>query len=100
MAKPILNEARAEQNLAEPIIKSNVKYNLGEELLKEQRSNTYNERVEKDVVGHISKILEILDLIKIAGMDHFQLHMKTFPLLLSGDARKWWMSEGDGEINT
>ncbi|GJY90041.1 hypothetical protein Tco_0505237 [Tanacetum coccineum] len=66
MAEPILNEARAKQNLAEPSIESNVKYELGEELLKELRRNTYSGRVEEDVVGHIAKILEILDLIKIA----------------------------------
>ncbi|GJW07223.1 hypothetical protein Tco_1569646 [Tanacetum coccineum] len=100
MAKPIQNEARAEQNLAVPSIKSNVKYELDEELLKELRSNTYNGRVEEDVVSHIAKILEILDLIKIAGVDHFQLRMMTFPLSVSRDARKWWMNEGDGKINT
>ncbi|GJZ64214.1 hypothetical protein Tco_0620635 [Tanacetum coccineum] len=100
MVEPILNEARAEQNLAEPSIKSNVKYELGEELLKELRSNTYSERVEEDVVGHIAKILEILYLIKIAGVDPFKLSMMTFPLSLSRDARKWWMNEGDGKINT
>ncbi|GJV93515.1 reverse transcriptase domain-containing protein [Tanacetum coccineum] len=85
MAKPILNKARAEQNLAKQSIESNVKYELGEELLKELRSNTYSERVEEDVVGHIAKILEILDLIKIAGVDPFQLCMMTFPLSFSGD---------------
>ncbi|GKC73817.1 hypothetical protein Tco_1119700 [Tanacetum coccineum] len=100
MAKLILNEARAEKNLVEPSIKINVKYKLGEELLKELHSNFYSGRVEEDVVGHIAKILEILDLIKVAGMDLFQLRMKTFPLSLSREARKWWMNEGDGKINT
>ncbi|GKE13080.1 hypothetical protein Tco_1416631 [Tanacetum coccineum] len=66
MAKLILNEARAKQNLAEPSIESKVKYELGEELLKELRSNTYSGRVKEDVVGHIAKILKILDLIKVA----------------------------------
>ncbi|GKE53815.1 hypothetical protein Tco_1488971 [Tanacetum coccineum] len=33
-------------------------------------------------------------------MDSFQLRMKTFPLSLSGKARKWWMNEGDGKIIT
>ncbi|GKE18539.1 hypothetical protein Tco_1426116 [Tanacetum coccineum] len=51
MAKPILNEARAKQNLAEPSIECNVKYELGEELLKELRSNTYSGRVEEDVMN-------------------------------------------------
>ncbi|GJX51898.1 hypothetical protein Tco_0280267 [Tanacetum coccineum] len=41
MAKLILNEARAEQNLAEPSIESNVKYELGEELLKENGTDIY-----------------------------------------------------------
>ncbi|GJT40473.1 hypothetical protein Tco_0940338 [Tanacetum coccineum] len=66
MAKLILNEARAEQNLVEPSIESNVKYELGEELLKELLSNSYSGRVEEDVVGHIAKILEILDPIEVA----------------------------------
>ncbi|GKA15799.1 hypothetical protein Tco_0695546 [Tanacetum coccineum] len=100
MAKLILNEARAEQNLAKPRIKSNMKYELEDELLKELHSNSYSGRVEEDVVGHIAKILEILDPIKVAGMDPFQLRVKTFPLSLSGKARKWWMNEGDGKINT
>ncbi|GJZ68223.1 hypothetical protein Tco_0631463 [Tanacetum coccineum] len=50
MAKPILNEARAEQNLAEPSIECNVKYELSEELLKELCSNSYSGRVEEDVI--------------------------------------------------
>ncbi|GKG62590.1 hypothetical protein Tco_0634363, partial [Tanacetum coccineum] len=57
MAKPILNEARAKQGLDETSIKSNAKYELGEELLKELHSNTYSGRVEEDVVGHIIKVL-------------------------------------------
>ncbi|GJY87837.1 ribonuclease H-like domain-containing protein [Tanacetum coccineum] len=61
MAKPIPNEARPEQNLAETIVDGNVKYELVEELLKELSSNTYSSRVEEDVVSHIAKILEILD---------------------------------------
>ncbi|GKA90787.1 hypothetical protein Tco_0812657, partial [Tanacetum coccineum] len=65
MAKLNLNEARAEQNLSKSSIESNVKYKLGEELLKELRSNSYSGRVEEDVVGHIAKFFEILDLIKI-----------------------------------
>ncbi|GJW75530.1 hypothetical protein Tco_0134900 [Tanacetum coccineum] len=99
MAKLILNEARAEQNLAEPSIESNEKSKLGEELLNELRSNSYSGRVEEDVVGYIAKVLEILDPIEVAGMDPFQFRMMTFPLSLSGKARKWWMNEGDGKIN-
>nr|GFA82057.1 hypothetical protein [Tanacetum cinerariifolium] len=100
MAKLILNEARVEQNLAEPCIERNVKFKLGEELLKELHSNSYNGRVEVDVVGHIAKILEILDLIKVPGnnewimdevvssnddRDHTNSSMITKPELKMGD---------------
>ncbi|GJX89016.1 hypothetical protein Tco_0341030 [Tanacetum coccineum] len=100
MEKLIPNEGRAEQYLAEPSIEGNKKYELSEELLKELLSNSYSGRVEEDLVGHIVKILEILDPIEVDGMDPFQLRMITFPLSLSGKAGKWWMNEGDGKINT
>ncbi|GJU29854.1 hypothetical protein Tco_1173443 [Tanacetum coccineum] len=88
MAKPILDKARAEQSLAEPKTDSNVKFELSKELLTELRNNAYSRRVEEDVVDHIAKILEILDLIKIDNVDPFQIRMKVFHLSLVGDARK------------
>ncbi|GJU68892.1 hypothetical protein Tco_1255151 [Tanacetum coccineum] len=71
MAKLILNEARTEQYLAEPSIERNAKYELGEELLKELSCNSYRGRVEEDVIGHIAKILEILDPVEVDSMDPF-----------------------------
>nr|GEZ88972.1 hypothetical protein [Tanacetum cinerariifolium] len=50
--------------------------------------------------GHIAKILKVLDPIEVDSLDPFQLRMMTFPLSLSQNARKWWMSKGDGKINT
>ncbi|GKE95084.1 hypothetical protein Tco_1579939, partial [Tanacetum coccineum] len=55
---------------------------------------------DEDVVDHISKILELLDLIKIPGVDSHRLRMKVFPLSLADDARLWWINEGDGKITT
>ncbi|GKA42410.1 hypothetical protein Tco_0735070 [Tanacetum coccineum] len=100
MEKAILNKAQVEQNLAEPMTESYEKFELSKELLTELRSNTCIGKDEEDVVSHIAKILEILDLVKIANMDPFQLRMKVFPLSLFGDARKWWMNEGNGKITT
>nr|GEW68878.1 hypothetical protein [Tanacetum cinerariifolium] len=88
MTKLILNEAQTEQFHAEPSIECNEKYELNEELLKELRCNSYSERVEEDVIGHIAKILEVLNPIDVDGLDPFQLRMITFPLSLSGNARK------------
>ncbi|GKB72462.1 hypothetical protein Tco_0933874 [Tanacetum coccineum] len=66
MAKPILNETQAEQNLAELRVECNVKFEFGKELLTELQNNTFGGRCEEDVIGHIGKVLEILDLVKIA----------------------------------
>ncbi|GKB35054.1 hypothetical protein Tco_0879996 [Tanacetum coccineum] len=76
MTKPTLDGARAEQNLAEPRTKNNEKFKLSEELLKELRDNAYNGRVEENVIGRISKFLEVFDLIKTANVESFELRMK------------------------
>nr|GEX44786.1 putative reverse transcriptase domain-containing protein [Tanacetum cinerariifolium] len=99
MTKLILNKAQTKQYHAEPSIKRNEKYKLDDELLKEVRCNSYRGRVEEDVIGHISKILEVLDPIKVDDLNPFQLS-RLPSLSLSGNARKWWMNEGDGKINT
>ncbi|GJY97427.1 hypothetical protein Tco_0514337 [Tanacetum coccineum] len=87
MAKPIPKNAQ-EQNPGEPRDENNVKIELGKELLTELQHNTFSGRSEEDVIEHIGKILEILDLVKIAGVDHFQLRMKAFPLSLSKGAKE------------
>nr|GEX75267.1 hypothetical protein [Tanacetum cinerariifolium] len=69
MEKLVLNEARAKQYLAESSIECIEKYRLGEELLKELSSNSYSERVEEDVVGHIAKITKVLNPIIVDGLD-------------------------------
>ncbi|GJT76129.1 hypothetical protein Tco_1042854 [Tanacetum coccineum] len=99
MAKPILNKAH-EQNLVKPRDESKVKFKFSKELLIELQNNTFSGRCEEDVIRHIGKVLEILDLVKIADVDPFQLCLKSFPLSLLMDAKKWWMNEGDENIST
>ncbi|GJT76704.1 hypothetical protein Tco_1043429 [Tanacetum coccineum] len=53
----------------------------------------YNE----DAVDHIVKVLKMVDLIYVPGVDSYQLRMKVFPLSLADDAKEWWISE---EITT
>nr|GEZ10024.1 hypothetical protein [Tanacetum cinerariifolium] len=53
---------------------------------------------DEDMVDHIAKVFEILDLIKIPGVDSQQLRMKVFPLPLANDTKQWWIHEGDGKI--
>ncbi|GKE12207.1 hypothetical protein Tco_1415758 [Tanacetum coccineum] len=99
MAKPIPNKSQ-EQNPTEPRDESDVKIEFSKELLNELQNNTFSGRCEEDVTWHIGKVLEILDLVKIAGVDPFQLRMKAFPLLLLKDAKEWWINKGDGNIST
>ncbi|GKA92091.1 hypothetical protein Tco_0814016 [Tanacetum coccineum] len=56
--------------------------------------------LNEDIVDHITKVLKMLDLINIPGMDSHQLRMKVFPLSLADDARQWWIDEGQGKITT
>ncbi|GKB45513.1 hypothetical protein Tco_0896266 [Tanacetum coccineum] len=102
MAEQILKECmemnRAEANLAKPNTDDDIK--LSKEFLMELKSNEYHRIVDEDVVDHIVKVLEIIDLINILGVDSHQLRMKVFPLSLADDARQWWISEGDGKITT
>ncbi|GKE82924.1 reverse transcriptase domain-containing protein [Tanacetum coccineum] len=72
MAKPVMNKSR-EQNLAEPRDECNEEFEVSKELLTKLQNNTFSRRCEEDVIRHISKVLEILDL---------------------------WMNDGDGNIST
>ncbi|GJY78916.1 hypothetical protein Tco_0484717 [Tanacetum coccineum] len=73
---------------------------LSKEFLKELRSNAYHGMFDEDVVDHIAKVFEILDLIKMSNVDIHRLRMKFFPLSLADDARQWWIDKGDGKITT
>ncbi|GJT95575.1 hypothetical protein Tco_1091093 [Tanacetum coccineum] len=70
------------------------------EFLTELQNIEYHKTIDEDVVDHIAKVLEILDLIKVLGVDSYQLRMKVFPLSLADDAREWWINEGEGKITT
>ncbi|GJX69939.1 hypothetical protein Tco_0307110 [Tanacetum coccineum] len=58
----------------------------------------------EDVVDHVAKVLEILELIKIPNVDPNQLRLHVFLISLTGNARKWWNDEdfwikgGDDEV--
>ncbi|GJR28446.1 hypothetical protein Tco_1104678 [Tanacetum coccineum] len=51
------------------IFDNNPKIKLSMEFLKELRNNAFSETEKEDAVGHIGKVLEMLDLIKIPNMD-------------------------------
>ncbi|GJX37163.1 hypothetical protein Tco_0250466 [Tanacetum coccineum] len=100
MTEPILydnmEKAPTESNLS--ITSNDINIELNKEFL--LRKNTYHGTYNEDVVDHIAKVLKMVDLIYVPGMDSHQLRMKVFPLLLADDAKEWWISEVDGKITT
>ncbi|GJX32256.1 hypothetical protein Tco_0242111 [Tanacetum coccineum] len=104
MAEPILKKymekAQAESNPTEPNTDDDINIEPSKEFLMELKNNVYHRMFDEDVVDHIAKVLEILDLIKIPSVDSHRLRMKVFPLSLADDARQWWINEGDGKITT
>ncbi|GJZ58716.1 hypothetical protein Tco_0741290 [Tanacetum coccineum] len=95
-----MENAYAESNPTEPITDDDINIKLSKEFLIELKNNAYHGMFDEDVVDHIAKVLELLDLIKIPGVDSHRLRMKVFPLLLADDARQWWINEGEGKITT
>ncbi|GJS28788.1 hypothetical protein Tco_0489408 [Tanacetum coccineum] len=90
-----IEKAQAESSLAKPKIDNNVKFKLNKEHLKELRNNSYSGSEEEDVVNHIAKVLEIIDLIKTPNVDTDRLRVHVFPFSLTGAAQKW-DDEDDG----
>ncbi|GKD08417.1 hypothetical protein Tco_1188102, partial [Tanacetum coccineum] len=101
MAEPIFEDvekAPTESNLS--ITSNDIDIELSKEFLVELRMNTYQRTYNEDVVDHIAKVLKMVDLIYIPGVDSHQLRVKIFPLSLADDAKEWWMNEGEGKITT
>ncbi|GJZ98449.1 hypothetical protein Tco_0670902 [Tanacetum coccineum] len=98
--KKYMENAQAESNPTEPNTNDDINIKLSKEFLMELKNNAYHGMFNKDVVDHIAMVLELLDLIKIPGVDSHRLQMKVFPLSLADDARQWWINEGEGKITT
>ncbi|GKC36751.1 hypothetical protein Tco_1049135 [Tanacetum coccineum] len=102
MAKPILsdNMEKAPTESILSITSNDINIEFSKEFLEELRKNIYHGTHNEDVVAHIAKLLKIVDLVYVLGVDTHQLRMKIFPLSLADDAKEWWISEGDGKVTT
>ncbi|GKD88480.1 hypothetical protein Tco_1363987, partial [Tanacetum coccineum] len=90
MTEPILNENmekdQTESNLS--ITSNDINVELNKEFLEEIQMNAYHRWIYEDIVNHIAKVLEMVDLIYVPGVDSHQLLMKVFPLSLIDDAKQ------------
>ncbi|GKE15949.1 hypothetical protein Tco_1423526, partial [Tanacetum coccineum] len=102
MAEPILsdNMEKAPTGSKFSITSNEIKIELSKEFLVELNKNMYHGMYNDDVVEHIAKVLQMVDLIHVPGVDSHQLRMKGFPLSLANNAKELWISEGDGKITT
>nr|GEX05616.1 hypothetical protein [Tanacetum cinerariifolium] len=76
MTELILNECiektQTESSLAKPYTYDEMNIELSEEFLMKLQCNAYYGTFDEDVVDYISKVLEMLDLIKIPNVDSHQ----------------------------
>nr|GEY85475.1 hypothetical protein [Tanacetum cinerariifolium] len=67
---------------------------IGNEFLKILQDNSFNGMDRSDVTGHITKVLELTEWIKIPNVDKDKLRLHVLLKSLSEDAEKWWNNEG------
>ncbi|GJY80244.1 hypothetical protein Tco_0492995 [Tanacetum coccineum] len=84
-----MEKTQAESSLAKPNTDDAINIELNKEFLMELQSNAYHGMFDEDVIDHIAKVFEILDLVKTPYVDSHQLCMKVFPLSLANNARQW-----------
>ncbi|GJT98895.1 hypothetical protein Tco_1094413 [Tanacetum coccineum] len=72
------------------ITSNDINMELNKEFLVKLHKNAYHGWIDEDVMDHIAKVLEMIDLIYIPGVDSHQLRMKVLPLSLAADARQCW----------
>ncbi|GKB80927.1 hypothetical protein Tco_0947822 [Tanacetum coccineum] len=95
MAEPILSDniEKALTKLNLSITNNDINIELSKEFLVKLRKNIYHGTYNEDVVDHITKVLKMVDLIYVPGVDSHQLRMKVFPLSLADNAKEWWINE-------
>nr|GEX30138.1 transposon Ty3-I Gag-Pol polyprotein [Tanacetum cinerariifolium] len=74
-----MEKVQTESSLAKPNTNDEMNIELSEEFLIKLRSNAYYGMFDEDMIDHIAKVLEMLDLIKIPNVDSHRLHMKAKP---------------------
>ncbi|GKE60975.1 hypothetical protein Tco_1511342 [Tanacetum coccineum] len=55
---------------------------------------------QNDVVDHITRFLQTIDLFKIPNVNIEQLYVLTFPYSLTGEAHRWWVHEENSKITS
>ncbi|GJV23984.1 hypothetical protein Tco_1376679 [Tanacetum coccineum] len=88
MSTPVSMECTMEAKSNSNFTKLNVQsIKLSKEILKELHDNAFHGYASEDLVDHIIKVLEILDLINTPDVDTNRLRIIAFPILLDDDSK-------------
>ncbi|GJW68043.1 hypothetical protein Tco_0122467 [Tanacetum coccineum] len=90
--KECMKKAQAESSFTKPNTNDVMNIKLNKEFLMNLQSNAYHGMFDEDVIDHIAKVLEILDLVETPCVDSHRLRMKVFYLSLADDARQLWIN--------
>ncbi|GJR85722.1 hypothetical protein Tco_0209733 [Tanacetum coccineum] len=100
LAEPIPNEiiekAQFESDLS--ITNNDINIELSKEFLEELQMNAYHGWIDEDVMDHITKVLEMIDLIYIPGVGSPSTTNENLSSLAADNAKQWWINEGKGKI--
>ncbi|GJV74746.1 hypothetical protein Tco_1506330 [Tanacetum coccineum] len=87
-------------NPVEPKSDKSVKMEINTELIMKLKNNTYNGVEANDAIDHITRFLQIINLVKTPNVNTEQLCVLTFPYSLTGKAHRWWVQEGNSKITS
>ncbi|GKD47504.1 hypothetical protein Tco_1276480 [Tanacetum coccineum] len=87
-------------NHAKEKTNGDTKIEISTELIMMVQNNTFNEAETNDAVHHITRFLQIIDLVKTPNVNIEQLCVLTFPYSLTREAHRWWVHEGNSKITS
>ncbi|GKB48945.1 hypothetical protein Tco_0899698 [Tanacetum coccineum] len=76
------------------------KMGLSGELIMKLRDNAYNGAETNDAVDHITRFLQIINLVKTPNLYIEQLCVMAFQYSLTGKAQQWWIDEENFKITS
>ncbi|GJZ13418.1 hypothetical protein Tco_0548648 [Tanacetum coccineum] len=76
------------------------KIELSTELIMKLRNNAFDGTKTNNAVDHITRFLQIIDLVNTPNVNNEQLRVLIFPYSLTGEAHQWWVHEGNSKITS
>ncbi|GKE11807.1 hypothetical protein Tco_1415358 [Tanacetum coccineum] len=72
-----------------PKIANNVNFEIKGQFMKRLGDNTFVRNHEDEAYKHTQKVLEIIDLFSITGVNHNVIMLRVFPIKLTRAEKRW-----------